>query len=1333
MPYSSPRSKWYWRVLRWLGGSVLAILLLAMVLLTYLVQSESGSRLLWKTGVWAMQGKLTGNYVGGRLIDSLHLRNIAYRDVRTIATVDAIDGSWNISLFPVKLNVHFLHVGDVDLRLQSTSSAPPTPPAASTKLPMTLRLPLALELNDVRLNKLQLQQGTGVTELSALRLHGNSDGRHHSLTLEQLTTPYGDAHASLKMEGVQPFSLNGNAELSGAFQDEKFQIVVDLEGSLQQLGIKLTASGDKLNGNANIIATPFASIPLQRANIQLQHINPQVFSASAPKADLHIQTELAPIPTGSDETLRVGGNITIDNASPGTLDHQQLPLVSVKAKLQLDPHLQKLDALQIKLLEKASIEGNGELHIGEASPSSAASPSTHGALRLQVTNLDLHALHNKLTVSHLNGPVALDMTPTSRHATLSLADAKLNILVDGTLAKEQLTLRKVQLTANQSTAELHGTLATSGAMPYAFDGTLSHFNPMDFLSTVAPHSKNKNTKTTPASKATDADINMTFHTNGQLAPELLLKLQFAINNSSYDNLPMQGNGTLQVAGMHLLPSDVTLQIAGNTLVLKGSFGAATDRLAIHVDAPQLAHLGYGLSGLLHLNGELTGSLQRPGLKTDFHAEQLRFEEHNLRQLSGTTDIQANLSPGANPINNRLKLDLVANDYHGPNANLENLNIQLAGTFAKHTLSLQANGNVLQQPLQLNIAAQGAIVNHRKKGSDSDNYGWNGQLTTLENNGVPRITMTHPVPLYLFADDIRVGTTQIAIAGTNIDLKSLNYRQGAIQSEGAINAIHVAQLLTLAQHFSKAKLPVRSDLILDSSWNFSLANTASGFFTITRKSGDVIVNSGTAETALGLSDLNLRVDLQDSQAKLTGQAVASSIGTLSMQGALSLHKQNNILALTPDSAVNAHVSLNVPQLKNTGALFGPQLSLNGQLSIDLRANGTLDKPLLSGAINGDALAFTLYDQGIQLEKGTVRITMDQNVIDLQQIEFHGGNGTIRANGKVRLDESDPNLNALIVADHLEIFAKPDRQLMLSGNATIANISEQLHIKGNFTVDKALFDLPKSSAPQLGDDVVIVHSDGKMKSGAQASSQQSLEAATEKNAGHFSPIIDISVDMGNNFRFSVSGADLRLRGAMTVHSEPYQPLRASGTINVAEGVYEAFGTKLNIERGIINFQGPISNPNLNILAMRRTQDVSAGVEVTGNANQPHIRLVSEPNVSDEEKLSWIMFGQSTNNAAAGQRNASSQALAFLGNLGGKKIAKNIGLDQFSIGSSESGLTDEQVVNIGKQITNKISVGYEQSLTDAASIAKATWQLSRRWAVVARAGAINGLNILFTTRYD
>jgi len=55
------------------------------------------------------------------------------------------------------------------------------------------------------------------------------------------------------------------------------------------------------------------------------------------------------------------------------------------------------------------------------------------------------------------------------------------------------------------------------------------------------------------------------------------------------------------------------------------------------------------------------------------------------------------------------------------------------------------------------------------------------------------------------------------------------------------------------------------------------------------------------------------------------------------------------------------------------------------------------------------------------------------------------------------------------------------------------------------------------------------------------------------------------------------------------------------------------------------GPLDNAGLNVRAMRRNQAVEAGVEVTGTVQRPVVRLVSEPDVPDAEKLSWMVLGR------------------------------------------------------------------------------------------------------------
>ncbi|WP_343583455.1 translocation/assembly module TamB domain-containing protein [Herbaspirillum sp.] len=1312
------------KVALWSGGTLAAALLLVAGAGLYAVKTESGTRLVWNGALRALDGKLSGQLLGGTIADGLRLRKLHYQDAQRILDIDRIDGDWQLAPLQRKFSVRYLRVGTVTLKQQPSPSEPSTMPAS-------LEIPLALDIREIALDKLSLTQGASTTELSNLRLHGDSDGRRHTLVLDSLATPFGNAAALLHLDGRAPFAISGGLELTGEYKNEslqeKYQLAAQLSGSLQDLGIVLKASGDKLNGSADVQATPFAPVPLKSARIDLQHINPQAFSAGAPQADLRVRADLAPAAGAGDDAMRVAGKIAIDNVKPGSLDRQLLPLLSASAEVNLDLQRQRISALDIRLPKNARIEGGGEFRPG--SDEAGKKQDMAGSFNFRIAGLDLNQIHRQLKPTQLSGPMDVTLAPGAQQIKLALDDRELKLRVDSTIHPEDVELHQAQLAAGKSRLEAAGTLKTVGAMDYAVKGKLVDFDPTAWLHAVAPSpAAGGKKKTAAAAKPVQARINMDFDASGALSPELKLKLAFGIRDSSYGALPMSGQGDINLAGMRLLPSKANLQVAGNTLNLNGSFGSGKDTLTLKVDAPHLEHLGYGLDGLLRLDGQLSGTQQRPNLHATYQAERLAFGPHRLAHLAGEANLRTDLAAGVASPNNKLALRVEGEGYRGPQAQLSKLDLNLNGTWGDHTLNLRSTGKVMDQTLDLDFAAHGKVTEKTK-----GNYGWAGSIDRLQNQGFPRIALASPLALQASADAVEAGATRLEVDRMALELKRLSWRQGRIASAGQIRALDIGRVLQIVQEFTGTPAPLKTDLVLDSDWDFSLAETAGGYFQLARKSGDMRVTASNGEAALGLSELRLRADLQGQQARLDGRVNAARIGTLDLGGTLGLQRIDGLLALADASPLNLKARLEVPELKRTGDLIGPQVSLNGKLGAELNATGTLGQPKLSGAINGDNLAVTQFDQGIQLKDGIVRIVMDNNVIDLRQIEFHGGKGTLRAQGKVQLGAENPDLNATITADRLELFASPDRQLMLSGQGKIANVNEQLHIDGKFIVDKALFDLPKSSAPKLGDDVVIVRRDGKTRAGASASSQQKLEAATEKPAGKFAPVMDIAVDLGSDFRFRGTGADLLLRGGMNVRSEPLSPLRATGTINVAEGTYEAFGTKLNIERGIINFQGPIGNPNINILAMRRDQDVEAGVSVTGTANRPRVQLVSEPNVPDDEKLSWMMFGHGTDSSSIGQRSASSQALALVGNMGGKRIAKDIGLDQFSIGSSESGLTDEQVVNLGKAITEKITLGYEQSLQGAASVAKATWQISRRWSVVARAGTINGLNVLFNLRYD
>ncbi|HWZ48098.1 MAG TPA: hypothetical protein VNX00_07765, partial [Herbaspirillum sp.] len=337
----------------WLCGALSALILLLLLMSIYAMQSERGSNALWRTGVWLMQGRLSGQYVSGSIAHGLQMRDLHYHDSSTDLSIDSLDGRWRFFPSARKLSVDYLRIGNVALHLQ--------PSPEPTVLPQDLQLPIALELNDLTLQTLLIQKGATSNEIGPLKLHGSSDRTHHNLSIDSLRTPYGNANAQVTLSGLRPFALSGGIALNGSYGQEHYQLDASVSGSLQKLTIALVANGDKLNGNAQIDTAPFDAVPLLRAKINLAHINPKTFNASAPQADITLRADLRPLISTSasasaspEAPFTVAGPISAINAIPGNLDKDRLPLQAIDADVTLNATEQQLNRVSIKLPDGGS-------------------------------------------------------------------------------------------------------------------------------------------------------------------------------------------------------------------------------------------------------------------------------------------------------------------------------------------------------------------------------------------------------------------------------------------------------------------------------------------------------------------------------------------------------------------------------------------------------------------------------------------------------------------------------------------------------------------------------------------------------------------------------------------------------------------------------------------------------------------------------------------------------------------------------------------------------------------------------------------------------------------
>ncbi|MGC2038710.1 MAG: translocation and assembly module protein TamB, partial [Paraburkholderia caledonica] len=284
-------------LLKTLAALVVVLVLLvalALGLLYGALTTERGTAYAWQAAVKLLGGKLSGTLESGALANGVRLREVRWRALDGSGTdiqIDRVSGRWALKREPWRFTIDYLHVGTVDARIGASSSSSSEP----LKLPQDLRLPMQLEIRDVQVDKLLLHQGTSTTEFSHFAFHGRSDGRHHEAAVERLETPFGAVTASAKLDGVRPFPLTGDVGYSGKVNEEAVQVGGHLSGTLANLVAELDASGMKLAGHAQVEATPFGEVPLKRATLTFDHVNPQAFAPGAPLADLAVRAELQPV------------------------------------------------------------------------------------------------------------------------------------------------------------------------------------------------------------------------------------------------------------------------------------------------------------------------------------------------------------------------------------------------------------------------------------------------------------------------------------------------------------------------------------------------------------------------------------------------------------------------------------------------------------------------------------------------------------------------------------------------------------------------------------------------------------------------------------------------------------------------------------------------------------------------------------------------------------------------------------------------------------------------------------------------------------------------------
>jgi translocation and assembly module TamB len=704
----------------------------------------------------------------------------------------------------------------------------------------------------------------------------------------------------------------------------------------------------------------------------------------------------------------------------------------------------------------------------------------------------------------------------------------------------------------------------------------------------------------------------------------------------------------------------------------------------------------------------------------------------VRELAAR--VEAGVEPSS-PIDGEVRAKGIAlGEETPPTPFAQDAVLRLKGTRAAHRLDAAIQ---MRRDTRLELVLDGGLDPKARSPE------WNGRVESLRLVGAGAFALVRPVPLFASAGRVELGDAQLKGDWGEARFITTRWTPKTLELKGTSAGI---QVQNFARSFRFATVP-RSNLVIATDWEVHAAGQLDASVHMRRVSGDLRVGEPTLP--LGLKALEAKVDVVRGRAQATMRIEGERVGRIEGEGSALIAPGPGGWQLASGAPVNAKVVAEHTNLEALAPWLGPDAKIGGRLNATVLVDGTGDNPRVSGSGRAVDLQLREPQTGFEVERGTIAVKMTGKSVVIEQfeavtpwrpseaavermrrVEVPPQGGRISADGS--LDLGGRSGVVRVKVDKVPVTQLPTRFLALSGEVRLEAGAKELLVTGALKADAGWIGALDTPLPSPSEDIVVV----------RAAKPDSLDEGPPKE-----PIrLDLKLNAGERLYFQGRGLDTRLAGEIHLTGTPGPGLKATGTIRTVGGNYDGYGQKLTIERGVLTFQGPIDNPRLNVLALRKGLAVEAGVEVLGTTTRPRVRLVSVPDVPEPEKLSWLVLGRGAADASLGDSAvmvAAAQALLG-GNNPGSDITKKIGIDDIKIGrannsvlgvlpqSTVAGRTGTpsaaEVVTVGKRLNRQLYLSYEQGLADAEGTLKLAWRLTRQFQLLARAGYLPGLDAVY-----
>lgn len=1244
---------------------VLIFILLLLGTVAFLVGTTSGLHLIFKAANRWVPGLEIGQVTGGWR--DLSLKNIRYDQPGVAVNAGEVHLAVGLEcLWDSSLCVNDLSLKNINVAIDSKKMPPSAPVEEEDSGPLNLSTPYPITLSRVALNNINIKIDD--TTVSVLDFTSGLNWQEKTLTLKP-TSLQGLLIALPKVAEVAQEEVV-EPKIQNPQPDEK-----PLGETLKDLFSKpVLPEMTDVHLPLNLNIEEFRGEQLRVTGDTDLTVHNMLLKVSS--IDGNMKLDALDIDSNQG-TVNVSGTAQLTNTWPVDITLNSTlnvdPLKGEKVKLKVGGALREQLEVGVNLSGPVDIDLRAQTRLAEAGlPLNLEVVSKQvywpftGDKQFQADDIKLK-LTGKMT----------DYTLSMRTAVKGQDIPPATITLDAKGNEQQINLDKLSIAALEGKTELKALVDWQQAISWRGELTLDGIN---------------TAKTIPD---WPSKLNGLVKTRGSLyggswqmeIPELKLTGNVKQNKVNV-NGSLKGNSYLQwtIPGLHL-------ELGRNSADVKGELGVKDLNLDATIDAPSLDNALPGLGGTAKGLVKVRGTVEAPQLLADITARGLRWQELSVAQVRVEGDVKSAEQIAGN-------LNVRVERIVQPDVNIGLVTLNAKGSEKQHELQLRIQG----EPVSGQLSLAGSF--------DRKEQRWKGELSnTRFQTPVGPWALNRAIALDYRNQEQKISIGPHCWNNPNAELCVPQTIDAGAEGRAVVNLnrFDLAMLKPFMPDTTQASGVFTGKA--DVSWDTTKEGLPQGQVMLSGRNVKVTQSVNDAPLPVAFETLNLTADLHDNRAELGWLIRLTNNGQF----------DGKVQVTDPQGRRNLGGNVNIRNfnLAMVNPIFSRGEKAAGTINANLRLGGDVQSPQLLGQlqlsgldIDGNFMPFDMQPSQLAVNFTGTRSTL-AGVVRTQQ-------GEINLSGDADWSQID-NWRARVAAkgSRVRITVPPMVRLDVSPDVEFEATPSLFTLNGNVDVPWArivVHDLPES-AVGVSSDMVMLNND--------------LQPEKPQTAGI--PInSNLNIHVGNNVRLDAFGLKARLTGDLKVVQDK-QGLGLNGQINIPSGRFHAYGQDLIVRKGELLFSGPPDQPLLNIEAIRNPDatedDVIAGVRVTGTADEPKAEIFSDPAMSQQMALSYLLRGQGLDSEQSDSAAMTSMLIglgvAQSGQVVGK-IGETFGVSNLALDTQ--GVGDSSQVVVSGYVLPGLQVKYGVGIFDSLATLTLRYRLMPKLYLEAVSGVDQALDLLY-----